>query len=614
MELKLEENRYTYFFSIYIIYLFLTLMVWIAEEDRACNIENKNPILKAYNKLYGGNEFVSYFVVIISFLVILLSVYQATRYSQLCLKTKITGLGMMILIGMAIVLFFAVSFIMLFFHESYKEVGENKFFKYFVFFFSYLFYGIIGFFLWKTKDVKGFEVGIVIFLLFTFGLAGFIRSQEAKNAMVQGFKKNKYNFLVLNCMNSGSTTDLGSVGEVEGEDGIESFANRSMMRDPSLLQYNSLTKEKGNNYILLKDNVPIQFMNPVSNKYQDFILSDFYYPGSYYTYIEDSPVQGHPSYEAIKLALTKYKVRIVHLDVFPSKNDMNMPSVRCLDMAKDATELSFVKCLKLIEKYGWENQSQKYPLFLFLNFQGNTNDKLFNQVYRDYLDVFKGRIPNKKYGFGGRNGTFPISKAPMREFIEKVILLTNIYPTRTVLDELIQGGNVLAEGDGNGDGIGNINMNIELYKESYVNFDSVGIGQDRDKTKLYVNHQRNMSFFYTLPNMEKVTPNENKSGLYNPNFQDVAQYGIQGTMMYLFVPDMNLNNWYMFFKSMNNMYPVLKDETLLALEPEKQDLKEQKPITGLQKPQKYCVIPGFMDTEKSNLTTGVENNSCGNSD
>ncbi len=595
METKLEDylllNRYTSFFTIYTIYLFLTLIVWIAEEDKACNIENKNPIIKAYNNLYGGNEFVNYMVLIISFLIIGLSIYQANKYSKLCLRTKITELGIMILIGMSIMIFFAISFILLFFHESLRNVGENNIFKYFVYVFSYVFYGLIGFFLWKMKEIKSFEVGVVIFLLFTFGLAGYIRSEESKNAMVDGFRKNKYNFLVLNCMNSGTTS--------------ETFANGTV-KQPSLLQYNNLIKEKGDSYILLKDNVPIQFKNPVSNKYQDYILSDFYYPGSYYTYIEDSPIQGHPSYEALKLALTKYKVRIVHLDVFPSKNDMNMPCVRCLDMAKDANELSFVKCLKLVEKYGWENESQKYPLFLYLNFQGNMNDKLFNQVYRDYLSVFKGRIPNKKYGFGGRNGTFPISKAPMKEFIEKIVLLTNIYPTRTILDELIQAGNVDSEN------VGNVNMNIELYKESYVNFDSVGIGQDQDKTKLYVNHQRNMSFFYTLPNMEKVTANENKSGLYNPNFQDVAQYGIQGTMMYLFVPDMNLNNWYMFFKSMNNMYPVLKDETLLALEPEKQDLKEQKPITGLQKPQKYCVIPGFMETEKSNLTTGVDNNSCGN--
>jgi hypothetical protein len=156
-------------------------------------------------------------------------------------------------------------------------------------------------------------------------------------------------------------------------------------------------------------------------------------------------------------------------------------------------------------------------------------------------------------------------------------------------------------------------MNVELYKESYVNFNSIGIAQDQDKTKLYKSHQRNMSFFYTEPNETKYVPEQNKSGLYNSNFQDVAQYGIQGTLMYLFVPDNHLNNWFMFFQRKNSMYPVIKDETLIALEPEKEPLEKQKPILGLQNPQKYCIIPGFLETEKSNITTGDANNTCSTS-
>jgi hypothetical protein len=162
----------------------------------------------------------------------------------------------------------------------------------------------------------------------------------------------------------------------------------------------------------------------------------------------------------------------------------------------------------------------------------------------------------------------------MRECINKIILITNVYPTRTIFDELIQAGNADQKTT-------NMFCNIELYKQAYVNFNSVGISQDQDKTNLYMTHQRNLSFYYTEPNMEQVNPSQNKSGLYNTNFQDIAQYGIQGSLMYLFVPDTNLNNWYMFFKSTNNLYPVIKDETLLALEPEKKPIQEQNPILGL---------------------------------
>ena len=42
----------------------------------------------------------------------------------------------------------------------------------------------------------------------------------------------------------------------------------------------------------------------------------------------------------------------------------------------------------------------------------------------------------------------------------------------------------------------------------------------------------------------------------------------------------------------------------------KNELKEQDPIIGLQSSQKYCVVPGLIDTNKSNLSSGVANSSC----
>ena len=39
-------------------------------------------------------------------------------------------------------------------------------------------------------------------------------------------------------------------------------------------------------------------------------------------------------------------------------------------------------------------------------------------------------------------------------------------------------------------------------------------------------------------------------------------------------------------------------------------VQEQNPVVGLQKDQKYCLIPGFLSTEKSNLSGGNSNISC----
>jgi hypothetical protein len=576
-----------------LLFTLFTTPVLIAVEDKTCNIENKNPLQQYYQNIYGGTKYISIMILIIAFAILFGILYQGYSISYLK-QWNSFNTNLFILIGLFMI-FVSVSFIHLYFHTFWKPVGDNIYYKIFATLIAYVFYiSIVLSIGVSTISERWGEIAWIVLLLSMFGVMSFLRGSYLRNTMLDLLKNNKYNFLTLNCFNKTGVTGIARASE-----GFQT----SDVEDPALYQYNQISKEKGNSYLLLQGNVPIQFKNPVSNQYQDFILSDYYYPGSYYSYIEDSPVKGHPSYEALQLALTKYKVRAIHLDVFPSKSNPNEPCVRCLDMASDAVELDFTKCLKMIEKYGWDSR-QNYPIFLYLKFQGNPSDSMYHKVYESYLSVFKSRIMNKKYSFGGRNGSFPISKAPMKECMNRVILVSNTYPTRTILDELINAGNVDKSGM-------NLFFGMELYKEAYVNFDSVGISQDQDKTKLYLNHQRNISFYYTEPNMEKVTPNENKSGLYNPNFQDVAQYGIQGTMMYLFVPDMNLNNWYMYFKSTNNLYPCLKDETLLSLEPEKKPVKEQDPILGLSAPQKYCVIPGFMETEKSNITSGVANNSCG---
>jgi putative hemolysin len=194
----------------------------------------------------------------------------------------------------------------------------------------------------------------------------------------------------------------------------------------------------------------------------------------------------------------------------------------------------------------------------------------------------------------------PISKATMSESIGKVIICTNIFPTKTVLDELINASsNDL-----------NTNFNITLYKENYVHYDKVGISQDNDKTTLINSCISNLNFYYTEPNASHQNNNQDKAGMYNPSFQDCAQYGIQSTLMYVFLPDDNLNKWVSFFKNRNNSYPVLKDQSLRFVNIAQPVINQQNPVIGLQTPQKYCVVPGLISTQKSNLSTGETNSTC----
>jgi hypothetical protein len=591
----LQQSKYLWIIVSFFLFTFFYYMKEISFLNQSCNVFNENQIEQMRNwfEKYLIIKYLASIGLILFYLFISFFIYISYRYSE---TPWIKKYGTFILL---LSVFFILNGNLIIVILNSRELRQwNKHIS------SQICYGISIFFFYTVlfyyfvyhmiqcqyeKSMIPNEMYIALFILLYVSILNFTLSIYQKDFMIKMFEKNKYNFLMLNCFRKDRIK--------------EKFQTESIGDDDPTLQIKQILDEKGSDYLIVENEVPVQFMNPVQKKYQPLIVADFYYPGSYYTYLEDSPHQGHPSYESIELALKNYKVRFIHFDIFPSKNNPNIPVVRCKNMAKDGEELSFENCLKIIQKHGWDIK-QKYPVFLYLHFDESAKvPSIYDFIYIQMKKIFSKHMMNKKYSFSGRNGTNPVSKAPIKDCLKKMILCTNQYPTRSSLDELIQVGNINRRDM-------NIQFNIDLYKESYVQFDSMGISTDKDKTKLLEDHRLNISFYYTEINENYIQENQNKSGLYNPNFQDVAQYGIQGTCMYLFVPDTNLNNWYMFFKSKNNMYPVLKDESLLQLELIPKNIQEQNPIMALDKPQKYCIIPGFMETEKSNITDGIENNSC----
>lgn len=591
----LQQSKYLWIIVSFFLFTFFYYMKEISFLNQSCNVFNENQIEQMRNwfEKYLIIKYLASIGLILLYLFISFFIYISYRYSE---TPWIKKYGTFILLFSVFFILNGNLIIVILNSRELRQwnkhissqicYGISIFFFYAVLFYYFVYHMIHC---QHEKSIIPNEIYIALFILLYVSLLNFTLSIYQKDFMIKMFEKNKYNFLMLNCFRKDRIQ--------------EKFQTESMEDDDPTLQIKQIQDEKGSDYLIVENEVPVQFMNPVQKKYQPFILADFYYPGSYYTYLEDSPHQGHPSYESIELALKNYKVRFIHFDIFPSKNNPNIPVVRCKNMAKDGEELSFENCLQIIQKHGWDIK-QKYPIFLYLHFDESAKvPSIYDFIYIQMKKIFSKHMMNKKYSFSGRNGTNPISKAPIKDCLKKIILCTNQYPTRSSLDELIQAGNINRRDM-------NIQFNIDLYKESYVQFDSMGISTDKDKTKLLEDHRLNMSFYHTEINENYIQENQNKSGLYNPNFQDVAQYGIQGTCMYLFVPDTNLNNWYMFFKSKNNMYPVLKDESLLQLELIPKNIQEQNPIMALDKPQKYCIIPGFMETEKSNITDGVENNSC----
>ncbi len=413
---------------------------------------------------------------------------------------------------------------------------------------------------------------------------------------VNTLENSNLSLLSENCFNNSSSNNENN----------ENYTNSSNNNSVYLA---NIASKYGDNYLQTIGNIPVKYFNKNSNSYSDLIISDFYYPCSYYTYISQSPYNGIPNLLAIKKALTQFKCRFIHLDIYSdnldyASNEAN-PIIRCDTLHPNAKPLDLLETFKLINKYAWisdSNDDISYPLFLYLNIDTNGSSVIYLKIYNAFMEVFSKYLIDKKYGYAGRNGQFPISHATMTESIGKIILITNDYPTQSILDELINGSSNKLDHF----------FNINVYKDSYITYDKVGISTDNNKNTLVNESKTNLQFYKTdvLNDNPEMVKNQEKYGMYNPSFQDCAQYGIQGTLMYLFIPDDNLNKWYMFFKNKNNMNPVLKDESLRLVKQKKKEIKQQNPVLGFQKPQKYCLIPGLMETNKSNISGNPTNNSC----
>ena len=514
-------------------------------------------IIKKYSFV---NEFIAIMVpIILSGIILFLDVFTLSKYLKILLDYKT-------IFSIIKLIFIIISYI------------------FFILFFSLFIYDI------KNEFNIEFFISLEIIMIILF--VNFIRSNVNLGVIYFLLKNNDYSLLSIECFNQNNNNSLLSI----------EYFNQNNNNSNQITNINS---EYGDTYLKTIGDIPISFYNNILDNYQDLVLADFYYPGSYYSYLPDSPLNGTPSLEALKIIITKFKCRLIHLDIFSNNNiddyDPNvLPIVKCKNMKNGATPLNFEDTLSVINKWGWDSETS-YPLFLYLNFNfKEDNISLYEKIYNSLLKFFSKYFIDKKYSFAGRNHTFPLSMAKIKECLGKIIIITNIYPTKSVLDELIN------------DSTNELNSSFQIkeYKEDYIKFDGMGLSQDNDKTALVNNSKTNISFYYTEPNDSYKNNNQPKAGLFNPSFQDCAQYGIQGTLMYVFTPDDNLNKWNLFFKNKNNLNPVLKDQSLRSVSQIENIINEQNPTIGLQKSQKYCLIPDLMSTEKSNLSTGSVNGSC----
>ena len=453
----------------------------------------------------------------------------------------------------------------------------------------FIFY--ITLFLLNINKDYNIEYCIALEMLLFFYFINSANASYNKKKIYNFLKKNDFNYLSLNCIK-------------------QSIGNETFSSESKSIQLDNIYKENGYDYLQLKYNIPIKYKNSKTKQYEDLLLCDFYYPGSHNTYLADSPLNGTPDLYAIEKALTDFKVRIITLDIYSDieneySQDAN-PVVRSKKLKEGAHPLNLNDCFKTINDYAWipnNNNDIAYPLFLILNFNfSDDNNILYDKIKEMIYNNFSKYLIDKKYGYNGYGKNF-ISQATIEECLGKIILITNKYPVMS-LNELTNCSYKKNSG--------NNSLTINEYKRNYVEFNSIGVSQDFDKTELFNTCKTNIMFFYTDVNEEYENIEQSKAGLYNPKFKDLGQYGIQGTLMNLFIPDNNLNEWYTYFYRKSNFDPVLKSEKLRNIDIQKDNTKGQNPVIGIQKPQKYCLLgnDGFMTSNKSNLSSGETNNSC----
>jgi hypothetical protein len=581
---KYKLNVYVYAFLLYFFLYFLITIPQISKDSE-------------HNILFDvANKFSNNKIVIISILIVILcvlitfSIYFVKKIDKFSISIQIY-----IILGALTVLFIYMCITILTFYKSLTNISSSIITKYIFYGYSYILYFImISLFFYNIEKKINIEFIISVLMIVLFFAFYYIFNYTSLKKVYYQLQKYDYSTLAINCFVNRNKNE-----RFINQDNKEQSANEST-------QLKEIAAKYGDSYLKTDGNIPISFYNSISKTYQDLILADFYYPGSYYSYLADTPLNGTPSLNALKLTLTQFKARILHLDIYSDlqdNHDINAkPVVRCKNMNPNGVPLKLMDCLSTIKKYGWmqSQQNKSYPIFLYLKFEFDESEAMYIKIYNLLMETFSKNLIDKKYSFSGRNGTFSFSKAKIKDCLNKIIILTNKYPTKTILDEIINGcSNDLSH-----------DFNMRLYKETYSNYDKLGISQDYNKNDLINQSKLFTTFFYSEPNPIYKNNNQAKAGLFNPSFQDCAQYGIQSSLMYLFLPDDNLNKWYQFFKNKNNFDPVLKDEILRFIETPPFEPVKQNPILGLQKPQKYCLIPGLMETNKSNLSDKSTNNSC----
>lgn len=170
----------------------------------------------------------------------------------------------------------------------------------------------------------------------------------------------------------------------------------------------------------------------------NYILADFYICSSHKSYLPCTQYFDYSSPKAIEYVL-KSGARYVELDIFNKgfcretipvvTNGVNPGNWHY------TTDIDLEDCFRVIKEFAFSDiiSNKNDPLILCLNLNIEQNDYSANIIAKLIKQYFGNRLLGSEYSYQRKN----ISLIPIKELFEKMIIISNISPKDTELDEFI---------------------------------------------------------------------------------------------------------------------------------------------------------------------------------
>ena len=186
--------------------------------------------------------------------------------------------------------------------------------------------------------------------------------------------------------------------------------------------------------VSLSDNLEIITSN--------FKLCDFYIASSYKSFLPCNNYYDYASIRAVRKNLI-LGARLIDLDVFNDTFDEDTTPVICagdeIGNWHYTNSISFDETCKMISQTAFNGSAVSNPsdpLFLSINFKTWYNKKTIDKCAEILKKYFTNKFLDQKYDYQGRETNADLSRVPITQLFNKVIIICTGNIKNTLMDEL----------------------------------------------------------------------------------------------------------------------------------------------------------------------------------